>query len=215
MMDHGDDDDDHNEEEENAGEDDNSCAAAADELDFHSEASINDAVEREFYQQISSEPSSGDGPVLEFTISGQANELVNLAQSYLSFKMIVRAKNAEDTELDLKTDATGKSLSLVNNVFHTLFGTVEVIANQVHLSRPYSNYAYLAYLANLLGYGNDAKATVMKLEGWAPDKAGELESLDGDGMKERQKWISKGVELLGALKIDLADQHRVGLNSPP
>ena len=179
------------------------------ELDYQGAGPAQTAVEREFYQCVSSEGASGNGPVLEFTVSGQsANEYLDLSKTYLSLEVEVKAKDGTTT-LDW-TAGKGDKLTYANNLLHTLFGTVELIANQVHLSRPYSNYAYLAYLQNVLGYGTDAKSNQLSLEGFAADEAGKFDDEAGSGFKARQKWLRNGkLCLMGAIKTDLSLQKKL------
>ena len=178
------------------------------ELDYQGAGPAQTAVEREFYQCVSSEGASGNGPVLEFTVSGQsANEYLDMSKTYLSLEVEVKAKDG--SKLDW-TPGKGDKLAYTNNLLHSLFGTVELIANQVHLSRPYSNYAYLAYLQNVLGYGTDAKSNQLMLEGFAPDEAGKFDDEAGSGFKTRQKWLQNGkFHLMGAIKTDLGLQKKL------
>ena len=179
------------------------------ELDYRGSSPPQTAVEREFYQCVSCEPSSGSGPVLEFTISGQsANEYLDLSQTYLSLEVEVKAKDGV-TKLDWTVGKADK-LAFTNNLLHSLFGTVELIANQVHLTRGWSNYAYLAYFQNLLGYNGDSKTTQLELEGFSKDEADKFEDEEGGGFKIRQGWLQGGkMQLMGAIKTDLGLQKKL------
>ena len=89
---------------------------------------------------------------------------------------------------------------------------MEVSLNDVFVTRSYSNYAYKAYIQNLLTYSNDVKNKgFLRCEGWSSDIAEHFESLPSSGgLKTRRGWIKgKKLELAGALKVDLFRQYKL------
>ena len=69
----------------------------------------------------------------------------------------------------------GMQISFVNNIFHSLFKSVEVTFGPDAVSTNKantSNYRYKAYLINLLSYDTSAKAAHLQCEGWYDDQPG-------------------------------------------
>ena len=90
------------------------------ELSYHDVAPVQDSIEKEYYQDVSSESTTPNARTLEFNIGAAAsNVFLDPAKSYL--KIRVRVKNANpESDLNDTTENLGAKLSLVNNFFHTL-----------------------------------------------------------------------------------------------
>ena len=90
------------------------------ELSYHDVAPVQDSIEKEYYQDVSSESTTPNARTLEFNIGAAAsNVFLDPAKSYL--KIRVRVKNANpESDLHDTTENLGAKLSLVNNFF-TLF----------------------------------------------------------------------------------------------
>ncbi len=69
-------------------------------------------------------------------------------------------KNNEWKPIDWTTKP---NIGPVNNLIHSLFSQCQVYLNNKGVENTNSNYAYKAYLNNLLCYGREAKETFFEL----------------------------------------------------
>ena len=89
------------------------------ELDYHSSTPVQKSIQYEHYQDVTAEPfNSHSGPV-EFNVVGTSNEYIDLAKSYIAFE--VQIKTSHGSAIDQSTELMGKYLSVINNLFHSLF----------------------------------------------------------------------------------------------
>ena len=179
------------------------------ELSYHDVPPVQNSIEHEYYQDISSESTTADARTLEFNISGAENVCIDPAKSYL--KVLVRVLNNDGTELHDTTENLGGKVSVINNLLHSLFSTVEISLNDIYVTRSYSNYPYKAFLQNLLTYSYDTmKIGFLYCDGWEPDETNKFEDADNKGAAGRRKMIAKRKCELGAvLKCDLFQQHKL------
>ena len=111
------------------------------ELSYHDVAPVQDSIEKEYNQDVSSESTTPNARTLEFNIGAAAsNVFLDPAKSYLKIRVRVKNANAEHDDLHDTTENLGAKLSLVNNFFHTLFSNIDVSLNDVFVTRSYSNY---------------------------------------------------------------------------
>ena len=99
----------------------NQCLSKT-ELDYSNDLPIQTSIEKTFYQDVSSEPFTGNSPI-EFNISGSSQEYIDFANTYLILELSVKCANGDKLGT---TEATGKSLSMVNNILHSLFANVKL-----------------------------------------------------------------------------------------
>ena len=156
---------------------------------------------------------------IEFTIPAQTEKWTDLNQSYLYMKLRITEDDAANTRL------TGTSrVSVVNNLFHSLFSSIDLYLNNKLITNNADTYPYRAYLENLLSYGEGSKDTHLKaMELWIKDTSGQMQSTgalnaDGNayaagrnnGFEQRRGIIGDNntVELAGRLHLDLFLQEK-------
>ena len=183
------------------------------ELSYHDVAPVQDSIEKEYYQDVSSESTTPNARTLEFNIGAAAsNVFLDPAKSYLKIRVRVKNANAESDDLHDTTENLGAKLSLVNNFFHTLFSNIDVSLNDVFVTRSYSNYGYKAYMQNLLTYSKDVKDSGFLIcEGWKTDEDTKYEDFTSQSIVARRNWVKgkKTLELAATLKCDLFQQHKL------
>ena len=179
------------------------------ELSYLDIPPVQSSIEKEYYQDVSSDSTTADSRTLEFNISGSTGVCLDLAKSYLKLK--VKVTKADGTALAAAAEKDGKNVSVVNNMFHSLFSNIDVSLNDIYVTRSYSNYPYKAYLQNLLTYSINSKIKgFLKCEGWFTDESGKYEDITSKAIAARRAWINgKTVELGGTLKCDLFQQHKL------
>lgn len=171
--------------------------------------------------------SLGDDPsVIEFACPGHGDTYRDLSSVYLKLKVRLMKDRPDVEHTTPQPQAAGASggartdsdvTSVVNNLLHSLFRQVSIYMNGVPISQTNMDYAYRAYLENLLNYGADASSTHLDSVLWMLDE-GDVDTLDKNknkGFNARYQRLknSKSVELYGRVHSDMFNQHRLLLNS--
>lgn len=148
-----------------------------------------------------------DTAPIEFLVTSSGDEYIDLAHTTLH----IIAKVKPVTPVVAGTEA---KLTTVNNWLHSLFSQVDVYLNQKCISPPSNNYAYRAYIENLLNYGDLAKKSHLTTSLWIGDDAGKFDTGDNTGYTKRTAVIAKEaeVELYSNLHCDIFNINKFMLN---
>ena len=160
-----------------------------------------------------------DGPI-QFDITSPAEHYIDLQECYL--RLCIRLKDKDGVDVNADTG----NVALVNNMMHSLFREVRISLghNQAEITPSMGTYPYRAYLENLLSFGNNAKGSFLKCEGWYADSPGKMDHHFADGEQHRNTGLmfrknvlvpSREVELVGRLHCDLFLQERYLLDQVP
>lgn len=168
--------------------------------------------------------SLDNSSVIEFVSLGNGDSYRDLSSIYLK----LRVKMIKNNKAELFTD--DKNPSVVNNIMHSLIKQLTIYLNGKPIAQTDSNYAYRAYIENLLNYGNDAASTHLESAGWYLDNAkmdyeaaptgttpptGAAKIEDNVGLSKRKKLFQKSGELefMAKLHGDMFNQSKLLLNS--
>ena len=145
---------------------------------------------------------------IEFTIPPQTEKWTDLNQSFLFLKLKVVKPDGSDLE-------AGTHTSVVNNLFHSLFSSIDLYLNNRLVSSNIDTYPYRAYLDNLLSYSVYSKTSQLNaLELWSADTATHMQDNKADGgnvgwkTRKARLGTSTTVELMGRLHLDLFLQEK-------
>ena len=183
---------------ENSGE----CGVS--ELDLHAVPPTQTSMLKSTFTGIETKNSLGDGSNINFTI-GKSQEYTNLSENYVYLELEVLKANGEaiaDTDV----------VAPVNNLGHSLLKDVQVTVGGFKVSGNTETYGFLAYLEALMNYNKNIKETLMAIQGWFKDAAGEFNTLTdvNTGYKARRALISNGrFPLMVRLHFDLAHQPKL------
>jgi len=187
-----------------------SCECSKSELDVQSVPPTMTAMhEGQWTEHYPIAPVKNTSAPIEFNIPPQTEKWTDLGQSYLYLK--VKLKKIDGTEVDNEAD---KNVSVVNNLFHSLFSSVDLYLNNKLVTANADTYPYRAYIENLLSYNKASKDThLMALEMWEEDTAGHMAGNTTDiryaGWKSRRlRVFNKQCELAGRLHLDVALQDK-------
>ena len=155
--------------------------------------------------------SSSNGP-FSFLIPADPEKFTNAESLRLHGKMQIKKRSTADGAL---SNLNGEYVSPVNNVFNSLWASVNTKLNGCEISDPSSKwYAYKAYFENHLSYSSSSKDNILSFKGYIADKAGKfydvgnstdsVESLN-DGFVKRMEMFkgSKWVYFCVNLHIDI------------
>jgi len=155
-----------------------------------------------------------DGGAIEFRISGNGEEFVDLTQSSIWLK--IKVSKADGSNLD-----AGSKVGLVNYPVASLFNQVDVMLGGKLISSSTNTYAYRSIIEILLNYGIEAQHSQLTSGLFYKDTAGQMEQMDvtadpvlNKGLEARTEWskTSQIVELQGRVHADLFNQERLILN---
>ena len=109
---------------------------------------------------------SPDGPMLEFEVTGDRNNFIDLQKNFLEVKCKIVQSSGADLKYDgaatadtAKTDAP----YFCNNVLHSLFSDCTVSANGLKISNANGNYAHKSFIETEFSHNKDAKNTWLAL----------------------------------------------------
>ena len=185
-----------------------SCECTKSELDLFALPPTQVAIERGEWVEYKPISALNDTMQIEFAVPGIGEEYMDLSHTMLYLKVKVVKSNGAALE-------ENEVVAPVNNWMHSLFSQVDIFLNQRQISTPTGNYAYRAYIENILNYNSDSKNTHLKNVMFYADESGKMnEHTQNAGFKKRQACIagSKAVEMIGHLHCDLFNHDRALLN---
>ena len=145
---------------------------------------------------------------IEFIIPAQTEKWTDLNQSYLYLKLKVLLADGTDLAAD-------SHVSVVNNLFHSLFSNIDLYLNNKLVTSSTDTYPYRAYIENLLSFSTASKDSHLKaMELWSADTPAHMQEnrtdAGNDGWKLRRLRIasSRHCELIGRLHLDLCLQEK-------
>lgn len=150
-----------------------------------------------------------DTSPIEFLVSASGDEYIDLAHTTLH----IIAKIVPDTK-PTETASTLPNIAPVNNWIHSMFSQVDVYLNQKCITPPSNNYAYRAYIENLLNYGDLAKKSHLTAGLWYEDDAGKFNLPTNTGFIKRQKIAANEaeIELYSNLHCDIFNINKFMIN---
>ena len=126
--------------------------------------------------------SSSGGP-FSFLIPMDPEKFTNAESLRLHGKMQIKKRNLGDGSL---TNLDGENVSPVNNVFNSLWASVNTKLNGCEISDPSSKwYAYKAYFENHLSYSSSSKNNILSFKGYVTDTATKFDDV-GDTANSRE-----------------------------
>jgi len=137
-----------------------SCECSKSELDVQAVPPTTTAMQKgqwtEHFIALRQSRTLDTAPI-EFIIPHKTEKWTYLGQSYLYLK--VKLTKNDGTDLDNDDD---KNTYVVNNLFHSLFGSVDMYLNNKLVTGNADTYPYRAYIENLLSYNKASKDIHLK-----------------------------------------------------
>ena len=113
---------------------------------------------------------SPDGPMLEFEVTGDRNNFIDLQKIFLEIKCkTVQSSGADLTYDGAATTDTARTYApyFCNNELHSLFSDCTVSANGLKISNANANYAHKSFLETEFSHNKDAKNTWLACQGYS------------------------------------------------
>ena len=146
---------------------------------------------------------------IEIHLNGGVDSFLDTNNCYLKCEVqVVNADGSHVTAPAAVAPAAAPPPPIItcsSNLLHNLFSNVEVIVNGTSITQNNGLYPFRAYLTNVLGFGETAKSTFMRTEGYLEDEAGQHALATGTALLKRAAWVnlSKKCFLSGPLKSEI------------
>ena len=189
-----------------------SLACLRSELSIFDVPPTQTLVEKSSWLQYSPISALSNDSAIDFVISNNSTEYLDLSQTLLSLKVSLVTSAQLDQSEATKVEQVGPA----NNFMHSLFSQVDVYLNQKQASSSGNLYPYRAYIESLLSYGNSAKNSHLTSVLWCSDTPGHMEGVgpENEGLTTRRSWMGKNkcVDLIGRLHCDIFNQEKLLIN---
>ena len=170
------------------------------ELAYSPEKLIQDEVDHAYHVELTPHNSILPGNNLIFHLEG-GSDFTDLSNTYLAVE--IQMTSSDGAAVD-----AGAKACPINNIFHSMWSQIQVRLKDCVISHPSPNYAYRAYLENLLNYSKDSKETWMENIGFYMDQPAAFDSEANTALPKRRDLITgkKTLRLKGKLSTDVGAQ---------
>ena len=131
-------------------------------LDFFEKPSVLVNYESAFDQEVFAQVGAS-GPTLEFVVSGDNRNCIDL--NYIHLSLVAAIYDEESRNKIKASDAVG--VIFVNNAMHSLFSQVELYLNGSLISDSNNTYHHRALIETELTTSQDSKSTRADCQGYA------------------------------------------------
>lgn len=203
------------------------------QIAFFDKPPINKAILKTQYVNHEADYTTSKGhEVVAFHVESSNTQLIDFSRSYFQCSIqIEKVKDDTDFKIHKLTDNDGNTIGddnqnikneygiPVDNIFHSLWKGVDIIADNKTISTSGTNYMYKAFIEQTLGKTTEEKMELGHLEGYSPDEgdftATHPYSLNlNKGLQDRYSWTKdkKKFTMKGPLKTDIWQQDKLMLN---
>jgi hypothetical protein len=188
------------------------------ELDLFSLPPTQTVMEAARWDQVQPYSNCRTGTVI-LDINGDNQCYIDLSQTELFLKCVLMKGGAAVKNLKAAPYTGAGAFGPVNNLLHSMFSQMQVKIGGVEVENTNSLYPYRAMYENLLCYGTEAKSTLLTMEGWEKDTAGQhdviVDTTAGE-VSANKGWLNRrlryrdyiGFEFKGKLKGDMFNLGR-------
>lgn len=141
---------------------------------------------------------------IQFNIPNLNDKYLDLNQIFL--KLQLQVVKSDGTEFQAKDE---KQPVLINNMLHSIFKGVTVELNGQIVSNT-QFYHYKSYFENLLNYQKARATSLMEIQGFYLDVAGEMDNLEGS--RQSRTVNSRARDLYGKLLPDVFNLNKLLIN---
>ena len=115
---------------------------------------------------------SPNGPMLEFEVTGDRNNFIDLQKIFVEIKCKIIQSTGAPLEYDGTSAATKADITktnspyLANNTLHSLFSDCTISANGLKISNANGHYAHKSFIETEFSHNKDAKNTWLVCQGY-------------------------------------------------
>jgi len=182
------------------------------ELDLFTVPPVQTSIESTVVQEIRPATQLNTGGHIELIVNNNFNEYVRPNDTTLHVKFRV---NLSKTDKSTVTETDWKTLSMVNNVLHSLWSQVDLYLGDIQTTISLQTYPYRSYFENLLYSTERSRQTFLECAGFYEDDLSKPDLLNDKRYElikpnTGETDLSKGkiVEFEAKLHLDLLSQHK-------
>ena len=125
----------------------------------------------------------------------------------------VRIIIKKEASTDIESISSADKVSTINNIFHSLFSSIDIYVNDLLITDPSSNwYSYRSYLEKLLTFSKNTKTVQLSAGGYFQDTHKKYDTIsdENDGWKKRRLMFVSGswVDFNESLHVYLTTARR-------
>ena len=171
------------------------------ELDYGQPKMTQSDIEHDYTSVLTPKNTIIPGNPMVFHIES-GSDFVDLSETVLRVRL--RMVDSAGGEVTATTKAAP-----VNNILHSLFSQVSVSMKETNISHPNPNYAYRAYLENLLNFSGASKGSWMANCGYFQDEEGMFDDPKNPALAKRRDFFVGGkvAEFSARLHTDINFQQ--------
>lgn len=172
-------------------------------LDLFERPSLLVAFDGAFQQKIGP-VYSPNGSTLEFKVSGDRNNFINLQDMRLEISCSIQQQNGNNlryANAAQTVDNTDKPV-FVNNILHSLFSDCDVYANGIKISSANGVYGHKSYLETEMSHTKDAKNTWLVCQGYNYETEPHDSTHADIGNREQETRNSAAIMVYGKPSVD-------------
>lgn len=175
-------------------------ACSVSELAYSPQKMIQQDIDHSYHVALTPHNSIIQGNNLIFHMEGGV-DFTDLANTMFESEIKV-------TSTDDQAVTATQNVCPINNILHSLWSQVQVQLKDTIVTHASPNYAYQAYMENLVNYSKSSKDTWMTSVGWCMDEAGQFDKAANAALAKRRAWITenKVLKLRGKLSTDISNQ---------
>ena len=170
-------------------------------LDLFERQSLLVAFTGGFVQEIGPVYST-TGPTLEFQVTGDQNNFLDLQHMYLQLSCSIHRQDGSALRYDEDTKGISDEPKFVNNILHSLFSDCDVSANGIKISHANGLYGHKSYLETEMSHGIEAKGTWLACQGYNYERVPQTLTHADIANREEATRESAVIHLYGRLSVD-------------
>ena len=150
-----------------------------------------------------------NGPTLEFEVTGDRTNFIDLQNIYLEVKCKISKPDGSNLQY-VTGDATQQEKPVfVNNTLHSLFSDCNITANGIKISSANGNYAHKAFIETEFSHNKEAKDTWLKCQGYSYESEPQTHTSSAFTSREKDTRSSAVVSFIGKVAADVfsCDKH--------
>ena len=150
-----------------------------------------------------------NGPTLEFVVTGDRTNFIDLQNIYLEVKCNIKRGSGNALRYDATSAANTDSPIFVNNALHSLFSDCNIVANEVRISSANGYYAPKAFLETEFSTNKESKDTWLKSQGYNYEEDPCDFTTAAFTSREQETRTSNTITLIGKIAADFftCDKH--------
>ena len=170
-------------------------------LDLYERSPLLNNFDASFEQKIGP-LYAPNGPRLEFEVTGDRTNFIDLQNIYLEVKCKILQSNGNDLRYDATSTANSDLPCFVNNSLHSLFADCNIKAEGVQVSSSNGNYARKAFIETEFCHNQEAKNTWLKCQGYSYEKSPNTFTEDVFTRRIAETRESKSISCIGKVASD-------------